>query len=109
MFEAARVGGVHISRIEVESQAIVGNLYYAEANVIMFVEAGRLRARFFQVHTGENVESQLAPGDGIIHIPAQVAFAFANTASIPATIVMFSDQSLRETEDHPFVLYKDSL
>jgi len=55
------------------------------------------------------MEMILAPGDGIIHIPAQVAFAFANTAAIPSTIVIFSDHSMRESDSETFVLYKENI
>ncbi len=103
--ETAKVGDVHISRIEIKPQAIIGNLYYNTTDVIFFLESGSLRMKFFQIHTHEEKEVIYNPGDGIIHLPAQVAFAFSNIYDVSAVLIMFSNKSLQSDDDTSFPLY----
>ena len=100
-----RVGGVYISRLEIEPHALVANLYYKTTNFIFFVEIGRLKVKFVQVNTKEEKEMTIAPEDGIMHVPPGNAFACKNLDNTKAVMIVFSDQPLRSGDDVDYKIY----
>lgn len=104
--DTAKVGGVNISRLDIEPGATVGNLYFMSTSMMFFVERGRLRIKCYQINTRENCEMVITAEDGIIHVPPQVGFAIANIGNDSASVVVFSDKPLRDEDDVPCILYK---
>ncbi|MEK7084442.1 MAG: hypothetical protein AAB932_04370 [Patescibacteria group bacterium] len=102
--DSSKVGEVYIFRLFIEPGIVTGNYYHKETNTIMFVERGRVKMKFRQVHTGEAAEIDLEPGSGIVHVPPFVALATRNISYDPAVVIIFSDRPLRSGDDYEFSL-----
>jgi len=105
VLQTVRIGGVYFSRVEVEPGAVVANLYYRNTNFIFFVELGKMKARFVQVHSGEEKELVMEPGGGLMHVPPYNAFALKNLSKEKGIMIVFSDQPLRSGDDVEYKLY----
>ncbi|MFH1286280.1 MAG: hypothetical protein ABII02_00830 [Candidatus Magasanikbacteria bacterium] len=103
--QSVKVGGVFISRLEVEPGKVVGNIYYEKTNLIFFVERGQLDFKSLQLNTGERDERFFRSGDGIIHVPPNVALAFYNRFSNLAVVIMLSDQPVRSVDQKEYILF----
>lgn len=105
LLQTVRIGGVYISRVEIEPNASVANLYYKNTNFIFFIETGRMQAKFVQVNTKEEKEIIIEPGSGIMHVPPYNAFAVKNLSKEKGIMIVFSDQPLRAGDDVEFKIY----
>lgn len=104
--QTVRIGGVYISRVEIDPDAVVANLYFQTTNFIFFVESGRLKAKFEQVNTKESKETVMEQGSGIMHVPPQNVFALKNLSKEESSIiVVFSDKPLRSGDDVEVKIY----
>jgi len=105
--QSVKVGDVYISRIEVEPYHVLGNLYYKTANIIFFLERGRVQMKCIQMNTEKENESVIHPGDGIIHIPPYTAMAWRNLESDPAVVMMISNKTIVGTngDDVEHIIY----
>lgn len=105
LLQTVRIGGVYISRVEINPDGVVANLYYKTTNFIFFIETGRCKVKFIQTNTGEEKESVISPKDGIMHVPPGNAFALKNLSHEKATMVVFSDKPLRAGDDVDYKIF----
>jgi len=105
VLQTVQIGGVYISRVDIQPGRSVANLYYQNTNFIFFIEKGRCKAKFVQVETKQEREVVMEPGDGIMHVPPGNAFAVKNIEDDCSTMVVFSDQPLRAGDDVDYHIY----
>lgn len=99
ILESVRVGGVYISRLIIKPHATIGNVYLTDTNIVFFVQIGKLRVKFMHPNGTEKKEFIMDSDDGIVHIPANVAFAMKNLEDTESVAVSFSDRPLHDHSD----------
>lgn len=109
--QTVKVGGVHITRVCLDPNILIGDIYYKETNLIFFVERGRIKMKCCQINTNIEKETIIHPGEAVIHIPPFTAFTFENLESDEAVLLFFSDKRIRSDDEHDFAVHKkvDSL
>lgn len=103
VLESVRVGGVHITRVVIQPNATVGNVYLTATNLVFFVQVGRVHTKFVQTDGSKEKSFDLEPNSGIIHVPPGVAFGIKNLVDKKSVVVAFSDRPLHDhSDDEPF-------
>ncbi len=105
--ESVKVGDVYISRQVIEPGNISGNHYHKETNTIFFIEQGKVRVKFKQVHTGEEKSFVMQPGDGIVHVPTYVAVASKNIGKEEAIVILLSNKAFRSGDDYDMPIIEE--
>ncbi|NCO04833.1 MAG: hypothetical protein GW939_01640 [Candidatus Magasanikbacteria bacterium] len=104
--KSVKVGEVYISRAELEPYAIIGNAYFHSTNIMMFVEKGKVQAKYKSIDGQKEQEQTIDPGSVVVHIPEKVAFALKNMDDTKTVVVMFSDKPIQSSDDeHEYILY----
>jgi mannose-6-phosphate isomerase-like protein (cupin superfamily) len=103
--QCVKVGDVYVTRLVIDPGKILGNLYYKQTNLIFFVEYGRLEMKCVQVHTKEEAEMLIGPGEGIIHLPPYVGIGLKNFGKKKAVLIMLSNKPLRSDDEYEYQIY----
>jgi hypothetical protein len=69
------------------------------------VEYGRLEMKCVQVHTKEEAEMLIGPGEGIIHLPPYVGIGLKNFGKKKAVLIMLSNKPLRSDDEYEYQIY----
>lgn len=107
ILETGKIGGVFVSRLTIDPGVVTGNLYHKETSAVLFVTKGVVHFRFKQVRTGEDRETALSPGSGIIHLPPYVAIGNKNITKEPAVVIFFSNKPFRSVDDYSFTVFPE--
>ena len=106
--QCVKVGGVYISRVVIEPGKSIGDIYFKQTNIILFVEVGQLVMKCVQVNTKQEKEMLLGPDEGIVHLPPYVALGLKNNQKKEAVVIMFSNKALRSKDEYEYVVYPSS-
>ena len=99
----ARVGNVYMSQHVIEPGTTVNAHFHKQTRNIFYVEEGKVRCRFEHIVSKEYRAFEVKPGKDVLHIPENVAHEFSNVGSVPAVLVMFSNQQPRSGDDFDYI------
>ncbi len=103
----AKVGDVHISRVSIDANAVVGNLIFHTTSLMCFMEFGRVRLKCIEPKLKLEREIIMEPGNHVVHIPPGVGFAMKNLDNKGSLLVVFSNKPLRSQDDEEVVVIEE--